>query len=162
MQSELHEKAHAMVDRSMVEGISPDEQRWLANHISQCAECSQYAELSQRTIRALDSFAFDLDPEVALRTQNIIRARADRVASHGPEWSIAISAAFVLTIVGSIAMWESAGWLAGRWNVPAPTWQIGFALLWVLPSVLLDALLLFRGRLIAAHRDHPRGEGAIR
>ena len=162
MQPELHERAHSLVDRSMMEGISPDEQRWLAHHISQCAECSQYVGLSRRAILALDSFAFDLDPEAALRTQNAIRARAGRMASHGRDSSIAISAAIVLTIIGSIAMWESAGWLASRWKLPAPTWQIGFAMLWVLPSVLLDVLLLFRGKLIAGHARGPSGQGAIR
>lgn len=149
MQSELHERARLLLDRAAVEGVSPDEQRWLANHISQCAECSRYAELSQRTIRALDSFAFDLDPAAAFRVQTAIRVRAGRMASHGRDSSMGILVAAFLTIAGSIAMWEPAAWLAIRWNWPAPAWQIGFAILWLLPSLILDVLLLFRGKWIA-------------
>jgi len=140
----------------MVQGISPDEQRWLANHVSQCAECSRYAELSQRTLRALDSFAFDLDPVASLRVQKAIHNRADWMASHGRGFSFGIWVAIILTIIGSVAMWELTAWLASRWNLATPMWQIGFAILWLLPSVLLDVLLLFRGKLIG---DDARGPG---
>ena len=148
MPLELHERARLLLDRAMVEGVSPDEQRWLANHISQCGECNQYAELSRRTVHALDAFAFDLDPSAALRVQTAVRTRVHRMASHGRDSSTGFLIAFVLTVFGSIAMWEPAAWLAARWNLPAPTWQIGFAILWLLPSVLLDVLLLFRRQLI--------------
>jgi hypothetical protein len=140
----------------MAQGISPDEQRWLADHVSQCADCSRYAELSQRTLRALDSFAFDLDPVAALRVQRAIHNRADWMASHGQVFSYGIWVAIFLTIIGSAAMWEFTAWLASRWNLAAPMWQIGFAILWLLPSVLLDLLLLLRGKLIGDDARGPR------
>lgn len=160
MQSELHERARYLLDRSLVEGIvegiSAEEQRWLDSHIAQCAECTDYAELSGRAVRALDSFAFELDPEAALRIQEAVRARADQMA--GARFSTGIPVAFALTIAGSLAMWGIAAWLAARWNVPAPAWHTAFATLWLLPSVVLDVLLLFRVRLMG---NHSSDEGEI-
>jgi hypothetical protein len=151
MQSELHERARSLLDRSLVEGIPAEEQRWLDSHIAHCAECTDYAELSGRAVRALDSFAFELDPEAALRVQEAVRARADQMA--GANFAVGIPVAFALTMAGSLAMWGIAAWLAARWNVPAPAWHTAFATLWLLPSVVLDMLLLFRVRLMGNVSD---------
>jgi hypothetical protein len=151
MPSEPHARARALLDQAMMEAISPDEQRWLHRHTEECAECSRYGELSRRAIRALDSFAFELDPAAALRVENAIRSRANRLASnefHRRRLFIGAVAAMLLTIAGSIAMWQSAAWLAGRWNLPSPVWQVGFAMFWLLPSILLGILPLFRTRLM--------------
>jgi len=55
--------------------------------------------------------------------------------------------AIALTIAGSFVMWQAVTWLAGQWNLPNRAWQFGFVVFWILPSVLIDMLLLFRGRL---------------
>ncbi len=151
MQFEPHARARFLVDQAMTGAISPDDQRWLHAHTAACSECARYGELSRRAIQALDSFAFELDPAAALRVENAIRARTDRLASNefqGRRFFIGAMAAMLLTIAGSIAMWQPAAWLAGRWNLPSPAWQIGFAALWLLPSVLLGILPLFRARLM--------------
>jgi hypothetical protein len=44
-------------------------------------------------------------------------------------------------------MWQAVTWLAGQWNLPNGAWQFSFVAFWILPSVLIDVLLLFRGRL---------------
>jgi hypothetical protein len=151
MQSESHARARFLLDQVMTGGISPDEQRWLNSHTKECAECSRYGELSRRAIRALDSFAFELDPVAALRVENAIRSHANRLALnefHGRSFLAGAVVAIFLTIAGSIAMWQPAAWLAGRWNLPSPAWQIGFAMYWLLPSILLGILPLFRTRLM--------------
>jgi hypothetical protein len=117
MQYESHERARFLLDRAVTEGISLDEQRWLNGHTAECAECSRYDELSRRAIRALDSFAFELDPAAALRVENAIRSRAERLAlaeMHGRRFWAGPVVAIFLTIAGSMAMWQAAGWLAGR------------------------------------------------
>jgi hypothetical protein len=156
MPSEPHARARLLIDQAMMEGISPDEQHWLNGHSDECAECSRYGELSRRAIRALDSFAFELDPAVALRVENAICGRANRLASnelHRRRLFIGAVAAMLLTIAGSIAMWQPAAWLAGRWNLPSPAWQTGFAMFWILPSILLALLPLFRRRLLGEDSD---------
>lgn len=148
MQAELHNRARLLVERSLVEGISPEEQRWLARHIAECGECSDYAELNRRTLRALNSFAFQFNTASALRVQNAVRSHAGRLASSVRADSRAILIAIALTIFGSIAIWEPARWLASRWNVPTFEWQLVFAILWLLPSLRVDVALVFREKLI--------------
>jgi hypothetical protein len=144
VQPELHERARLLLDRGMTESIPAEEQRWLDHHLSECAQCSRHAELNRRAIQALDSFAFDLDHAAALRVQEAVTRRAERMRSSEP---LAVPLAITLTIAGSFIMWQAVTWLAGQWNLPTREWRFGFAVFWILPSVLVDMLLLFRGRL---------------
>ncbi len=146
MPSNPHERARRLLDQSMVEGVPPSDKCWLDSHMSQCAECGRHAELSQRAIRALGQFGFPVDPAVAMRVDEVIRERTSRMAPAGSParvaW-VANLAAFLLTIVGSMAMWQATAWAAGRWHLSAPAWQIAFALFWLAPSLALSVLLLF-------------------
>jgi hypothetical protein len=144
MQSEIHEKARLLLDRSLVEGISVEERRWLDAHLAACGECSEYAELSGRAVRALDAFAFDMDPAAARLVHDAVMQAAAKPRTI-PAWA-GTAAALVLTAAGSLAMWQPAAWLAGRCRVPEPEWQVAFAMFWVLPSVLAAAVPLLRRR----------------
>jgi hypothetical protein len=143
VQTELHERARLLLDRGMMESIPAEKQRWLDHHLSECAECSRHAELNRRAIQALDSFAFDLDHAAALRVQEAVTRRAERMRST----RLAVPLAIALTIAGSFVMWQAVAWLAGQRNLPNRAWQFSFIVFWILPSVLIDMLLLFRRRL---------------
>jgi hypothetical protein len=161
MPFDSHERARFLADRAMVEGVSAEEQRWLGDHLAACEECSQYAEVSRRTLRALDSFAFQPDAAAALRVRQAVESRVDGMAWTGGGAWFPIPAALALTIAGSALAWQAAAWLAGRWNWPAGTWQTGFAVFWLLPSVVLDGLLLFRGQWMSDDSAGPAGPGEI-
>jgi len=143
VQTELHERARLLLDRGMMESIPAEKQRWLDHHLSECAECSRHAELNRRAIQALDSFAFDLDHAAALRVQEAVTRRAERMRST----PLAVPLAIALTIAGSFVMWQAVAWVAGQLNLPNRAWQFSFVVFWILPSVLIDMLLLFRRRL---------------
>jgi len=143
VQTELHERARLLLDRGMMESIPAEKQRWLDHHLSECAECSRHAELNRRAIQALDSFAFDLDHAAALRVQEAVTRRAERMRST----PLAVPLAIALTIAGSFVMWQAVAWVAGQLNLPNRAWQFSFVVFWILPSVLIDMVLLFRGRL---------------
>ena len=144
MQPELHERARLLLDRGMTESIPVEEQRWLDHHLSECAECGRHAELNRRAVQALDSFAFDLDHAAALRVQEAVTRRAERMRASEP---LAVPLAVALTIAGSFVMWQAVTWLAGQSNPANRAWRFGFVVFWILPSVLIDMLLLFRRRL---------------
>ena len=151
MPLENHEKARFLLDRSLVEGISREDRRWLDAHVGQCAECGRYADLSARTIRALDWFALELDPAAALRVENVVRSRAEEMRSaesHAKSIWIGTGVAIFLTFTGSAAVWRPLAWLASQWNLPSRVWQIGFVAFWLLPSLMLALLPLFRRRLL--------------
>jgi hypothetical protein len=156
---EKHEKARFLLHRSLVEGISPEDRHWLDAHIAQCAECGRCADLSARAVRALDWFAIELDPAAALRVENVVRGRAEGMRSaeaHAKSLWIGTAVAIFLTIAGSAVTWRPLAWLASQWNLPSSVWHIVFAAFWLLPSLLLALLPLFRRRLL---EDDPGRNG---
>ena len=156
MPLENHEKARFLLHRSLVEGISLEDRHWLDAHVGQCAECARYADLSARAVRALDWFAVELDPAAALRVENAVRSRAEGMRSAEAQeknlW-IGTAVAIFLTFTGSAVTWRPLAWLASQWNLPSRVWQIGFAMFWLLPSLLLAMLPLFRRRLLGDDSD---------
>jgi anti-sigma factor RsiW len=151
MPLEIHEKARFLLDRSLVEGISPEDRRWLDAHLGLCDECARYADLSARAVRALDWFAIELDPAAALRVENVVRSRAGEMRSAESQvrslW-IGTGVAIFLTFTGSAVAWHALAGLASRWNLPSRVWQIVFAAFWLLPSLVLALLPLFRRTLL--------------
>ena len=156
MPFENHERARSLLHRSLVEGISPEDRHWLDAHVGQCTDCGRYADLSARAVRALDWFALELDPAAALRIENVVRNRAEQMRSaeaHAKKLWIGTAAAIFLTFAGSAAAWRPAAWLAAQWNLPSRVWQIVFVAFWLLPSLLLAFLPLFRRRLLGEDPD---------
>ena len=156
MPLENHEKARFLLQRSLVEGISREDRHWLDAHVGQCAECGRYADLSARAVRALDWFAFELDPAAALRVENVVLRRAEEMRSaesHAKSLWIGTGVAIFLTFTGSAVAWHTLAWLASRWSLPSRVWQIAFAAFWLLPSLLLALLPLFRRRLLGEDSD---------
>lgn len=148
MRGDVHARARSLMDQALVEGISDEEQRWLVSHNEACSACSAYAETGLRTVRALDGFAFTLDAGAAVRVQEaVLRRAAERPERH---FDVGVAIAVALTIVGSLLAWETAAWLASGWGVAPHIWQGSLLLFWVLPSVMIDLLLILRrqGRLI--------------
>lgn len=156
MPPEDHEKARFLVHRSLIEGISPEDRHWLDSHVPQCAECASHADLSVRAVRALDCFAIQLDPAAALRVENVVRSRAERMRAaeaHAQSLWIGTAIATFFTFAGSAVAWRALASMASRWNLPSPVWQIAFAALWLLPSLVLAFLPLFHSRLLQEDSD---------
>ena len=156
MPLEKHERARYLLHRALVEGISLEDRHWLDAHLEECAECGRYADLSARAVRALDWFALELDPAAALRVENIVRSRAGEMASaesRAKRLWIGTGVAILLTFTGSAATWRTLTSLASQWNLPSRVWQIVFAVFWLLPSLLLAFLPLFRRRLLGEDSD---------
>jgi anti-sigma factor RsiW len=152
MQVDIHERCRLLIDRAILEGISPDEQRCVEAHKEDCPECRRYDELSRRTVQALRSICIAPDTAATLRVRRSVRLHAERLASAGAgsrSFFPVVVAAVCLTIVGSAAMWQTAAWVAMQRSIPPRSWQPGFTIFWVLPSIVLDAVLLFNQRLIA-------------
>jgi len=156
MRLENHERARVLLHRSLVEGISPEDRGWLDAHVGECAECGRYADLSARAVGALDWFALELDPAAALRVENVVRSRAERMRAAEAQakslW-MGTAVAIFLTVTGSAVTWRGLAWLAIQWNLPSCVCQIGFAVLCLLPSLLLALLPLLRTRLLGEHSD---------
>ena len=76
MQFSEHERARRLADKSLVEGISADEQKWLDDHTKNCAECAEHVQLSAKIVRGFNAFSFAMEPGVNARVRGAIAKRA--------------------------------------------------------------------------------------
>lgn len=149
MKTELHDRARDMVAASSVEGLTPAETAWLEDHLSACADCSQYAQAAAMARQALHSLSFRVNPALVVATQARVRLRARELREREhrllPVW-ISCIVAMAVGVVSTPYLWEAFAWLGGMAQLPPPVWQTGFALFWFAPAVLAAILLLmFRG-----------------
>ena len=145
---DVHERARLLLDRSLADPLAADDRRWLDGHLSGCAACARHGELSERAVRALSGFAFELDGEAASRVGSAVRARVESLATVEAQRRRAragAAAAAALTALGSAVAWRLLDWGAARWNLPDAVWQGAFAALWIVPSLTLVGVLLCRG-----------------
>jgi hypothetical protein len=76
MQFSEHERARHLADKALVEGISIDEQQWLAGHTKNCAECAEHVQLSAKVVRGFNAFSVELDPATNVRMHDAVAKRA--------------------------------------------------------------------------------------
>ncbi len=110
MQFSEHERARRLADKSVVEGISPDEQKWLDDHTKNCSGCAEHIELSAKIVRGFDAFSFEIDPGANARMRDAVAKRAlvpdvaPRKVSAFPIRRTAIVAAIAAAILLVIVM----------------------------------------------------------
>jgi hypothetical protein len=76
MQFSEHERARHLADKALVEGISSDQQQWLADHTKNCVECAQHVRLSAKVVRGFSAFSIDMDPAMNTRVRDAVAKHA--------------------------------------------------------------------------------------
>jgi hypothetical protein len=83
MQFSEHARARQLADKSLVEGISADEQKWLEDHTNNCAECTEHVQISGKIVRGFNAFSFELEAGANARMRDAVAKRA-QVAGVAP------------------------------------------------------------------------------
>jgi len=76
MQFSEHERARQLADKALVEGISPDEQKWLDDHTENCVECAEHVQLSEKIVRGFSAFSLEMAPGINARMRDALAKRA--------------------------------------------------------------------------------------
>jgi anti-sigma factor RsiW len=140
MQVDRHEPICRLIDRSLAGAASPSEERSLQDHLSTCAACQEYLEISQRAILSLGGFAFEVDPSLQEKVMGALAAQRAK-DNPIPVWWGRV-AALLLTVVGSFATWRFAGLIAAAFHLQPAQIQLGLAAFWIAPSVCFCLLFL--------------------
>jgi hypothetical protein len=144
MSKELHARAEQLIAQERIEGIATADQRWLRQHLSECADCAASAGATEQAIRTLRGLSVPLPPGLASRTQFRVRLRAQQLRSE-PRWRMVYAACGISWAFGAVTapyIWRGLEWMGHRLGVPNIIWELGFGLWWALPAAVVGVILL--------------------
>jgi len=145
----LHLRATQLISQQRVEGISSEEQTWLAAHLATCELCSAVQAQTAEALGALRSMNIELPKNLAARTQLRVRLRAEELPAQntGRALLLAIAAvSWVLGLASAPLVWRGFAWLGGEFNLPDPVWQAGVVLWWLVPGVVAVGAVILQKR----------------
>jgi anti-sigma factor RsiW len=144
MSKELHARAEKLIAQERIEGIATADQRWLRQHLSECADCAARAGATEQAIRTLRGLSVPLPSGLASRTQFRVRLRAQQMRSE-PRWRMVYAACGISWAFGAASapyVWRGLEWMGHRLGVPNVIWELGFGLWWALPAAVVGVILL--------------------
>jgi anti-sigma factor RsiW len=146
MNAKSHERAEHLIAQERVEEISPAEREWLERHLEECAACAESARRTEQALRSLRSLSVPLPAALTSRTQLRVRLRAQELHAEEPRWLLwlACGASWAFGAATAPYLWRALEWVGQRTGVPNLLWQMGFALWWALPAIVVAVVLLFR------------------
>ncbi|MGA2630794.1 MAG: hypothetical protein ABSG54_11345 [Terriglobia bacterium] len=158
MSDDIHKRAESLLTASRVEGISPSERGWLKAHLQDCARCAEHAATLERAVAMLRSIPVPLDRALVEATRFRVRLRAhelreERVRMLGLWISCGLS--WALGVLSAPLVWQELEWVGERTAIPRPAWMMAFVIWWVLPAVVIAAVLIWRREPAAPRSRHP-------
>ncbi|RPI21459.1 MAG: zf-HC2 domain-containing protein [Acidobacteria bacterium] len=149
MKEDAHEQAVRLISAEHVEGLTPEQRRWLDAHLSACPGCSAKADALGRALSSLRLVSVQLDPAVLAATRRLVRSRAAEIGEQRNRLRIAWMApmlSFVWMAFTGPLMWRGFEWLGGSLGWADGVWQSSFVVGWFLPATAAAlALSLMRG-----------------
>jgi hypothetical protein len=145
----LHARATQLIAQQRVEGISTDEQSWLAAHLAECDACSAVQAQTAQALNAFRGMSVELPTNLAARTQLRVRLRAEELPAHNTGrallWAIA-AVSWVLGLASAPLVWRGFAWLGSEFDLPDMVWQAGVVLWWLVPGVVAVGAVVLQKR----------------
>ena len=156
MNRDAHESAREWIRKERIEGLMPDEQAKLTDHLDSCLECAAEALEIGNAIRAFRAAPVELPPALADRTRaRVYRHAAGRAARGESRWALWV--AFGLSWMTGVAtapfVWRGFEWLGHHTPVPDLVLKAGFVLWWILPALAAGGILLAEKTEVFARRQ---------
>jgi predicted anti-sigma-YlaC factor YlaD len=148
-----HEEARQLI--ALGEGLSPTHVSSLRLHLAECAPCRDYAEGAGRVVRSLRSYPIAAESDLVRSTQMRVRARSVELRRQQERaWLVCLSCVFVglSAAITTPFFWRAFQWIGSWAGVSNWIWQAGFVSFWIVPALVVSALLLARG----THWNHRR------
>ena len=151
MKDDLHAKAHELVSRRLVEGLTRDDQSWLDAHLAECQSCSAEQRQFHESLSALRTMHLDLPANLASRTQFRVRMRAEELREKEPArkfvWAIA-AVSWALGVATAPWVWHGLEWLGHATGAPRILLEAGFLLWWSVPPLIAAWAALSEKRVV--------------
>ena len=150
MNGDVHVQAQQLIAKERVEGVSSEEQIWLAAHLGECEACSLLQTQTADALAAFRSINIDLPKNLAARTQLRVRLRAEELPKRNAGrlmlWSIA-AVSWLLGVASAPFVWRGFEWAGTELHLPKLVWASGVVLWWLVPALVATGVVL-RERLL--------------
>ncbi len=147
MNQNPHIRATQLIAQQRVEGISSEEQSWLAAHLDECETCSAVQAQTAQALNAFRGMKIELPKNLAARTQLRVRLRAEELPAHNPGrvllWAIA-GISWLLGLASAPLVWRGFEWAGTELGLPKIIWQVGVALWWLVPGMVATGTVLLQ------------------
>jgi hypothetical protein len=144
MNAQDHQRARKLIVMHRVEGLSPDDGRWLDEHLTVCNACIAEAETLTGAIQMFRAKSATASSDLVRRTKLALHHRAAEIDAR-PHRAIPLVIATTLASVWIVLttpyIWAAFGWIGGMLGVPRTVWEIGFLMWWFLPATGLAAIV---------------------
>jgi hypothetical protein len=97
---------------------------------------------------ALHSTAFAADDSLVRSTQFRVRARAEQLRQERERMRLVWLSCLLLALSGATTtplLWNGFHWIGELTQAPGPVWQLGFAVFWIAPAIVISVVLIARG-----------------
>jgi predicted anti-sigma-YlaC factor YlaD len=146
MTRDAHDEARELI--VLGESLSDAQRARLRAHFDECEACRHYAEAVNGAVRTLRSLPFAADSRLVRATQMRVRFHASRLRETRERlWLVGMACLGVgLSATLTVPLlWRLFAWMGESAGVSSWVWQAGFAFFWIVPALLVSAVLLARG-----------------
>jgi len=145
MKPDIHEQAREILACG---GLDNEGTSWLRQHLQECHSCQEYAEAVSQIPSALHSISFAADADLVRSTQLKVRARAEQLRQERERLRLVWLSCLLLALSGATTthlLWKGFNWIGELTQAPGPVWQLGFAVFWIAPALVISVVLIARG-----------------
>ena len=145
MSENQHVRARQLFTQSLVEGLDPADQTWLAAHLLECNACSRDTTATGELLSALRNVPVAVPRQLASRTQMRVRLRAQQALQASESnlllW-VVTAASWLLGVFSAPLVWRGFAWVGAQLNLPKPVLELGFVLWWAVPALIAAAAVI--------------------
>lgn len=142
----LHERAQQLIDRKHVEGLPPEELRWLEDHLSTCEACAGRSASTKAALRSLKSVSVALPSDLAASAKLRVREEAARLKQRRARnlaLIVGCAISWALGVASAPLVWRVCEWLGSTFALPRIVWIAGFACWWFVPAAAVGLVILW-------------------
>lgn len=159
-----HERARELMLDARIDQLTPSDSRWLASHLTGCADCSRFAASLDDAIGAVRMPAVTAGAALVQATQRKVRARATEMHAHAaamrPLWVAVVMACAWATLTTPL-LWAAFAWIGTVFSLSNLEWRTGFFLTWLAPTIAASFLFMASGMTRARFRTTARNAEAL-
>ena len=147
MNDSPHERAQTLMAQRRMEGVSADEETFLAAHLSECEACALLDSQTQAALSAFRATHIELPTNLAARTQLRVRMRAEQLGEREPGrkllWAM-VGLSWMLGVASAPLVWRGFEWVGGELGLPKLVLISGMALWWLVPGLLVTGAVVIQ------------------